>query len=80
MIKTVDQKTYKCISQSKLFSSCLEASLGPWTEGVPTNDQRGREPEPCLLCGGCDKTQAQNLYSLLDYQMDILYKEKMEEM
>ena len=32
----------------------LYASSGPKTEGVPTNNQRGRGSGPCRLWGGCE--------------------------
>ena len=38
-------------------SACLETSSGSRTEGVPTNNQRGREPGPCLLWGGLNKSR-----------------------
>ena len=35
----------------------LYASSGPKAEGVPTNNQRGRESGPCRLWGGLDKAR-----------------------
>ena len=35
----------------------LYASLGPKTEGVPTNNKRGRGSGPCRLWGGLDKAR-----------------------
>ena len=35
----------------------LEASSGPRTKGVPTNNQRGRGSGPCLLWRGLDKAR-----------------------
>ena len=40
-----------------LCSARLEASSGPRTKGVPTNNQRGRGSRPCLLWGGLDKSR-----------------------
>ena len=48
---------YKDIRHSKLCSTRLEASWGPRTEGVPTNNQRGWGSGPCLLWGGLDKSR-----------------------
>ena len=54
--KPCNQKIYKDLRQSRLCSSRLEASSGPRTKGVPTNNQRGRGSGPCLLWVGLDKS------------------------
>ena len=42
-------KIYKDIRQSMLCSALPDASSGPRTKGVPTNNQRGLGSGPCLL-------------------------------
>ena len=49
-------KIYKSISQSRLCSARLEASSGPRTEAVPTNNQMGLGSGHCLL-RGLDKSR-----------------------
>ena len=50
-------KIYKDIRQSRICSARLEASSGPRTKGVPTNNPRGRGSGPCLLWGTLGKSR-----------------------
>ena len=52
---TVYQKYLGTFIKVGFATRSLEASSGPKAVGVPTNNQRGRGPEPCHLWEGLDK-------------------------